>query len=153
MGLVFLSACNSIGDDCREEYNVYVNTAMYHVVYDDQDDEFNTEKLSMPIYLNGIGNAYYIYDSAKVSNFVLILKDDAEMAQFEIADTAAMKDTITVSYKNVEEFISMECGCVINKEIKSVKITTNMLDSVIVEDVNVGYADENNLKLYFKTRQ
>jgi hypothetical protein len=61
-------------------------------------------------------------------------------------------DTIDIYHTNTEEFISLECGCVVSNTIVGVAQTTNRIDSIIVVSPEVNLQSGNNIKIYLSQR-
>ena len=58
-------------------------------------------------------------------------------------------DTIYVRHKNIPFYISMECGTVMYHRIEEVTHTNNLIDSIAIEERNVNFDYNENIKLYF----
>jgi hypothetical protein len=61
-------------------------------------------------------------------------------------------DTIDIYHTNTEEFISLECRCVVSNTIVGVAQTTNRIDSIIVVSPEVNLQSGNNIKIYLSQR-
>lgn len=60
-------------------------------------------------------------------------------------------DTLEFEYDNSIDFVSAECGCVVNHHIKNVKFIHNGIGSVIVTDSTVtNLSDAKNVKIYLE---
>ena len=62
------------------------------------------------------------------------------------------KDTIDFYHTNTEEFISIECGCIVTNVITGVAQTTHHIDSIIVVSPEVDLQSKNNIKIYLSQR-
>ena len=54
--------------------------------------------------------------------------------------------------KNTEEFISIECGCIVKNSIVGVAQTTHRIDSIVVVSPEVNLQSKNNIKIYLSQR-
>ncbi len=150
--VVFLMSSCSAGDDCREDMDVKMNVELYTTAYDEINDEVVINRISLPLTVLGVGLDTLLYDRKTISEFDFYLRDTERETKIAIMDTMMTKDTITLYYENVEEFISLECGCLVKKIIEDVAVTTNMLDSVVIKDKLVTEQEVVNLRLYIKNR-
>jgi hypothetical protein len=63
-----------------------------------------------------------------------------------------MVDTVDFYHVNTEEFISIECGCIVKNSITGVAQTTHHIDSIVVVSPEVNLQSKNNVKIYLSQR-
>ena len=61
-------------------------------------------------------------------------------------------DTIDFYHTNEQEFISLECGCIVTNSLVGVAQTTNRIDSVVIVSPEVNLQSGNNIKIYLSQR-
>jgi hypothetical protein len=61
-------------------------------------------------------------------------------------------DTIDFYHINNEDFISLECGCIVTNTLVGVAQTTNRIDSIVVVSPDVNLQSNNNIKIYLNQR-
>ena len=61
-------------------------------------------------------------------------------------------DTIDFYHTNEQEFISLECGCIVTNSLVGVAQTTHRIDSVVIVSPEVNLQSENNIKIYLSQR-
>ncbi|MFI3297458.1 MAG: DUF6452 family protein [bacterium] len=154
--ILLFAACT--GDDiCREDLDRGMYANLYKMVYDDDLEQMAAESYSVQMSVNGVGNDSIIYDET-LSTLYLPLQKFGDTTSFALTTTfmdedsvyTIYNDTIHVYHTNEEEFVSLECGCAIMNTINSIAITTNVLDSVIIENSLVTSSSSNNIKIYLK---
>ena len=57
-------------------------------------------------------------------------------------------DTVTIKYKNITEFLSLDCGYIRTHEIDSVISTRNFIDSITILNQKVGTIYVENIKIH-----
>ena len=117
------------------------------------------EKYSIPISLNGLGCDSLLYDSIYTSTLNIPLKKLDTISSFVLTTTIQVDtnyviatDTIDFYHTNVEEFISLECGCIVTNSIVGVAQTTHHIDSIVVVSPEVNLQSENNIRIYLSQR-
>lgn len=150
-----LTSCAS-NDECRENIEVNLNAKNFVVSYDESQEKMVPRTVTLPLQISGLDNDSLLYNST-ISSFKLPLNKLKTSSSFILTLTQTnddeisyVIDTISIEYKNIEEFISLECGCVVNATIDKVSHTINAIDSIIIESIEVERNLTNNLKVYFK---
>ncbi len=60
-------------------------------------------------------------------------------------------DTLVLSYTNLVEFVSAECGCLTTHRLKDVKFLHNGIGSVsVVDSIVTNLSDAKNIKIYLE---
>lgn len=156
--LLGLVSCTS-GDSCMQELNISMKAEVYRMVFDSSIEQFVPEKYSLPITVYGVGRDSLLYDATSTSTFNLPLQKLDTISSFVFTtampvetDYIFQTDTIDIYHTNTEEFISLECGCVVSNTIVGVAQTTNRIDSIIVVSPEVNLQSGNNIKIYLSQR-
>lgn len=66
-------------------------------------------------------------------------------------DDDAFNDTLTFSYTSSPFFASEQCGAMLNYEIKNLRYTDHIIESVEITDSLVTNTDRERIKVYFRT--
>jgi hypothetical protein len=95
-------------------------------------------------------------DSTTLSEIYLPLRANATTTSYAVTRWAylnnaavAFHDTITIAYRPVEFFHSIECGAMYNFDISKVTTTTAAIDSVVLVTPLVTNAITPALRIYF----
>lgn len=156
--LVGLMSCNT-EDNCMQELNFSMKAEIYRMVFDASIEQFVPEKYSIPVSLNGLGRDSLLYDSTYTSTLSIPLKKLDTISSFVLTTTIQVdtnyvitSDTIDFYHTNTEEFISIECGCIVKNSIVGVAQTTHRIDSIVVVSPEVNLQSKNNIKIYLSQR-
>lgn len=156
--LLCLVACSS-GDSCMQELKYSLKAEIYRMSYDTSIEQFVPEKYSLPITLYGVGRDSLLYNSTSTSTLNLPLQKLDTISSFvmittmmEDSTTISIMDTIDFYHTNKEEFISLECGCIVKSTIIGIAQTTNRIDSIVVVSPEVNLQSGNNIKIYLSQR-
>lgn len=136
-----------------------------HTCYDRQSSvplaQFynNGAKASLPgLSVRGLGapNDSVLIDSSNVTDMYLPLPVNDTVASFRLwryvtdeeGNKSIVDDTLSLTYRPIAYFASRECGAMYNYELHRVTVTSNMFDSVGVEQWLVSNLDVPSLILY-----
>lgn len=153
-----LMACSS-DDNCMQDLMFSMKAEVYRMVFDASIEQFVPEKYSLPISLCGLGKDSLIYDSQNTSSLNIPLQKLDTISSFVFTTTIQVDtnyitttDTIDFYHTNEQEFISLECGCIVTNSLVGVAQTTHRIDSVVVVSPEVNLQSENNIKIYLSQR-
>ena len=156
--LIGLMSCNS-DDNCMQELNFSMKAEIYRMVFNTTIEQIVPEKYTVPLSLNGLGRDSLLYDSTYTSTLNIPLQKFDTISSFVLATTiqvdtnyVTMLDTIDFYHANAEEFISIECGCIVKNSITGVAQTTHHIDSIVVVSPKVNLQSKNNIKIYLSQR-
>ena len=156
--LVSLMSCSS-DDNCMQDLNFSMKAEIYRMVFDASIEQFVPEKYLVPISLNGLGRDALLYDSTSTTTLNIPLQKLDSISSFVLTTTIQVdtnyvtkSDTIDFYHTNEEEFISIECGCIVKNSITGVAQTTHHIDSIIVVSPEVNLQSKNNVKIYLSQR-
>ena len=156
--VVGLMSCTS-EENCMQDLKFSMKAEIYRMVFDTSIEQFVPEKYSLPISLNGLGRDSLLYDSTFTSTLNIPLQKLDSISSFVLTTTILVdtsyvttKDTIDFHHTNSEEFISIECGCIVTNLLTGVAQTTHHIDSIIVVSPEVDLQSKNNIKIYLSQR-
>ena len=156
--LLGLISCSS-EENCMQDLNFSMKAEIYRMVFNTSIEQFVPEKYSVPVSLNGLGRDSLLYDSTYTSTLNIPLQKFDTISSFVLATTiqvdtnyVTMLDTIDFYHTNTEEFISIECGCIVKNSITGVAQTTHHIDSIVVVSPEVNLQSKNNIKIYLSQR-
>ena len=156
--VVGLMSCTS-EENCMQDLKFSMKAEIYRMVFDQSIEQFVPEKYSLPISLNGLGRDSLLYDSTFTSTLNIPLQKLDSISSFVLTTTIQVdtsyvttKDTIDFHHANSEEFISIECGCIVTNLLTGVAQTTHHIDSIIVVSPDVDLQSKNNIKIYLSQR-
>ena len=142
-----------------QELNFSMKAEIYRMVFYASIEQFVPEKYSIPVSLNGLGCDSLLYDSTYTSTLSIPLKKLDTISSFVLTTTIQVdtnyvitSDTIDFYHTNTEEFISIECGCIVKNSIVGVAQTTHRIDSIVVVSPEVNLQSKNNIKIYLSQR-
>ncbi len=153
-----LISCSS-EENCMQDLNFSMKAEIYRMVFDASIEQFVPEKYLVPISLNGLGRDALLYDSTSTTTLNIPLQKLDSISSFVLTTTIQVdtnyvtkSDTIDFYHVNEEEFISIECGCIVKNSITGVAQTTHHIDSIIVVSPEVNLQSKNNVKIYLSQR-
>lgn len=156
--LLSLVACSS-GDGCMQELKFSLKADIYRMVFDSSIEQFVPEKYTTLVSLHGIGCDSLLYDSRSTSTLEFPLQKHDTISSFLLTTSLQFDstvvttiDTIDFYHVNTEEFISLECGCIVTNTLVGVAQTTNRIDSIVVVSPDVNLQSKNNIKIYLSQR-
>lgn len=156
--MVSLMSCSS-DDNCMQDLNFSMKAEIYRMVFDMSIEQFVPEKYTVPVSLCGLGRDSLIYDSKNTSTLDIPLQKLDTISSFALTTTVeidsnlvTLTDTIDFYHINEQEFISLECGCIVKNNIIGISQTTNRIDSVVLVSPEVNMQSGNNIKIYLSQR-
>ena len=142
-----------------QELKISMKAEIYRMVFDSSIEQFVPEKYSLPVTVYGVGRDSLLYDTKSTSTLNLPLQKLDSISSFAFISTInrdsnliEIVDTIDIYHTNTEEFISLECGCVVSNTIVGIAQTTNRIDSIVVMSPDVNPQSTNNIKIYLSQR-
>jgi hypothetical protein len=142
-----------------QELKISMKAEIYRMVFDSSIEQFVPEKYSLPVTVYGVGRDSLLYDAKSTSTLNLPLQKLDSISSFAFITTInrdsnliEIVDTIDIYHTNTEEFISLECGCVVSNTIVGIAQTTNRIDSIVVMSPDVNLQSTNNIKIYLSQR-
>ena len=90
-----------------------------------------------------------MYDKKQINVFDLPLRKTKNESQF-VLYANGFYDTLTILHENTDNYLSMECGCVVFANIKEVVPTNNRIDSAIIRIPEVINVKATHVEVYYK---
>lgn len=89
-----------------------------------------------------------LYSNRKsVNKLILPLNKFAEKTRFLITLNKTT-DTITVYHKNLDQYLSLECGCIKVHEIDSIQVTKSYVDSINLRYKQVNTTNAEHIQIF-----
>ena len=63
--------------------------------------------------------------------------------------TSTMRDTIVLEHTNIPFVENIDCGTLMFYKVKSIKYTTNVLDSIVMVNPDINNEEKSNFYLYY----
>jgi len=143
--------CGSDGD-CRQTAVVSLGVDFYKTELNLVTEKFDNKPYSDTLTIFGLGNDSLLYEYTKEDKVRLPLKLFSTQTTYIFERKHLAPDTITFNYENEENFISLECGCLIFHRITDIEHTFYNIDSVVVINNFVADNTGKNIRIYFKNR-
>jgi hypothetical protein len=142
------AGCDS-GYDCALENIAYNCIKFYTVGTDSIEKEYALpEALTVSVMING--------QAAIAVNHVTNAKEiKLPMCYTATCDTVIMNffdsynDTLYIGHSNIPIYQSMECGVIMHHRLTATTSTNVIIDSLAVNETNVNFDNNENIKLYF----
>ncbi|MDP4238888.1 MAG: DUF6452 family protein [Bacteroidota bacterium] len=103
--------------------------------------------------IDSLTGQYHLVDSIlyknkkNISSIDLPLNNNSSQSKFKLKFNTTL-DTMTIYHTNLNDYLSLECGCIKTHSIDTIITTNHFIDSVriIIHDVNTYNAE--NIRLY-----
>ena len=146
--LLLFAGCDS-GYDCALEDVGYSRVKFYTIDSNGAETEYALpEALTVSMMVNG--------ESYIVVNHVTNAKEiKLPMSYTAACDTVIMdfldrySDTLYIGHSNIPIYQSMECGVIMHHRLTTATSTNVIIDSLAVNETNVNFDNNENIKLYF----
>ncbi len=156
---LLLNTSCATDETCTQTKYVKLIAGFYHVNHDDIANintisALNIDSLTVQgLQLDSLTGQYHLVDSLlynnqkNVSSIDLPLNNLAILSRFKLKFNDTL-DTMTIYHTNLNDYLSLECGCIKTHTIDTVTMTNHFIDSVriIIHDVNNINAE--NIRLY-----
>ena len=148
--LFVATACSS--NTCRESISATPEATFYS-----SSTQESISVDSLTVYGVGVPNDSAIIRNSLASQVYLPLRGNEEYCRFvfhyeqrALSDTR-FNDTLTVHYRPVPKFTSVECGAMYFYEIYDCSSTTHLIDSVKLVNGDVSNVEAETVRIYFRT--
>lgn len=132
---------------CRENLTVGLISELREIYYD-QNHQPQLCTVWDSITVQGIGSSDTLYNNTKYAKKLLLpLHTNADTTQYTLTYHGEA-DTITVCHTNAQNFVSVECGCVVDHEIISIDHTTHWIDTIEIIQTAIHRQGESNLYIW-----
>jgi len=155
--LSFLLNVSCTTNTCTQTKYVKLTADFYHVHYNDTTytiSALSIDSLTIQgLKIDSLTGQYHLVDSIlynnqkSVNTIDLPLNNNSTQSKFKLKFDAIL-DTMTIYHTNLNDYLSLECGCIKTHSIDTVITTNHFIDSVriIIHDVNTINAE--NIRLY-----
>lgn len=154
--MVVASACSS-SNTCYESMDSLFRMTMHKQVFDPNLERYVEQDFQTTATISGLGVDSILYYRVTSSQFAVPLcKLDTEsvflIEQIRVIneDTIYAEDTLWVEHVNKQEFVSLECGCATTFDVKEIRHSVNMIDSVKIVAGHIDRTNVNNLKIFVR---
>lgn len=156
-------------ETCTQSKNVILTAGIYHVSYVDSTKTNNYSALSIDsitvqgMKIDTLTGKYHLVDSLLYKNQKsvstidlplnnLLLKSNTSK-KFSTRSTFRIKfnatvDTMTIYHTNLNDYLSLECGCIVTHSIDTVIMTNHYIDSVRIKIHDVNTINAENISFY-----
>lgn len=149
--IIFLSigffSCNT-DETCRKSRTVLLGMDFYLDTINKQTYQVVVQKLTIDsLWVLGENLDKFFYAKQKTNTIKLPLNLFENETSFQMRFNKTT-DTVTIKYKNITEFLSLDCGYIRTHEIDSVISTRNFIDSITILNQKVGTIYVENIKIH-----
>jgi hypothetical protein len=88
-----------------------------------------------------------LYNNSAQSTIYLPLNNFLTYSTFKLK-FKTLSDTMTIYHTNLNDYLSLECGCIVLHKVDTVTITRHFIDSVRITSHNVNTTITENIRLY-----
>ena len=165
VSILLIVSC-ATDDTCTQTKYVTFTADFFHVYYNDTT-KINTiygmsiDSLTIQgLRLDTLTGKYTPVDSILYNNQKLVSKINLPLnnfatrsTKFATSSTFKLKfnttsDTMTIYHTNLNDYLSLECGCIVLHKIDTVTITRHFIDSVRITNHDVNTTNAENIRLY-----
>ncbi len=140
-------SCNS-DDTCRKSRTVLLGMNFYLDTINHLNGRLVVQQLTIDsVWVNGVGIDSMLYNKRATNTVSLPLNSFAEESKFHFRFNT-FTDTITIRHKNINEFLSLECGYIRTHTIDTVFSTRNFIDSISVTKDLVNTIYVENIQIH-----
>jgi hypothetical protein len=142
---------------CNETKYVTFTADLFHVYYNDTTQLRTTYALSDSMTVQGLRldtltRKYtpvdsILYNNTAQSTINLPLNNFLTYSTFKLT-FKTISDTMTIYHTNQNDYLSLECGCIVLHKIDTITITRHFLDSVRITNHVVNTTLGENIRLY-----
>ena len=91
-----------------------------------------------------------LYNNQKVNSINLPLNNNSTVTIFKLKFKNVV-DTMRIYHSNINDYLSLECGCIITHAIDNVTTTNHYIDSARIKIYEVNTIDAENIRIYKDT--
>jgi len=159
ISILLLASC-AIDEQCRQNKTVQLGATFYHITKNQTTGAINRTSLAIDsitiagLMYDTVTNKYIksdsvIYNKSKAkSNIYLPLHKFENASKYEVVFNNVI-DTLTVLHTNINQYLSLECGCMIVHSIDTVLMTNNFkIDSIRIINHDVKTENAENIRIY-----
>ena len=146
--VIIIFSCTT-DEECRKDRYVQLNAKFYTNILNTSTNKYTTSSLTIDsITLKGVDVDSILYkNSKKISSVFLPLNKFKSESKFSVKFNQ-ITDTITILNSNIEQYLSLECGCIKVHTIDTVLTTNHYIDSVKIKVRNVNTIQSEHVQIY-----
>jgi hypothetical protein len=156
VSILLIVSC-ATDDTCTQTKYVTLTADFFHVYYNDTTQLKAIYALSDSLTVQGLRldtlTGKYtpvdsiLYNNSPQSTINLPLNNFSTHSTFKLK-FKTISDTMTIYHTNLNDYLSLECGCIILHKIDTVTITRHFIDSVRITNHDVNTINAENIRLY-----
>ena len=140
-------ACDT-DENCRKDNYIVLKVDFKKAVVDtlgmQRISAFSVDSVT----ISGLDNDSILYNNRKkISSVDLFLNKFADQSYYEISFNDTI-DTLMVWHRNIESYLSFECGCTTTHLVDIIAITGHFIDSISIINYEVNTLNATNIELY-----
>lgn len=158
LSIILIASCAS-DETCNQTKYVKLTANFYHVVFNDTTSIYKTSALGIDsltvqgLTLDSTTGHYRSIDSLIYNNKKGAFTINLPLNNFATSSTFKIKfnttiDTMTIYHANMNDYLSLECGCIVTHSIDTVIMTHHYIDSVKIKIHDVNTINAENIRLY-----
>ena len=142
-----IAACDN-GYDCELNNTSYNNIGFYTIEDGKEQPYAYSAPLSVSLMINGEDRVMinHITDAGEVQ-LPMSYTQDCDTVVFHYEDNLC--DSLYIDHTNNPYYQSMECGTLMFHQIEGVKHTNMWIEKATIENKNVNFEGNENIKIYF----
>ena len=157
MSILLIVSC-ATDDTCTQTKYVTLTADFFHVYHNDTTKTTTIYGMSIDsltiqgLRLDTLTGKYtpvdsILYNNSLESTINLPLNNFATNSTFKLK-FKTISDTMTIYHTNLNDYLSLECGCIVLHKIDTVTITRHFIDSVRITNHDVNTINAENIRLY-----
>jgi len=157
---ILLNVSCSTDETCTQSKYVKFTAGFYHPHFNDTTKVLTVTSLQIDSLTiqgmkydtlthkyNLIDSLLYNNNKSKLSSINLPLNNFATQSMFRFTLNSVV-DTVTIYHTYFNNFLSLECGCIVTHSIDTVITTHHYIDSVQIKIRDVNTTSVENLRIY-----
>ena len=156
---ILLNLSCSTDETCTQTKYVKLTAGFYHVSLNDATKalittSFQIDSISVQgLLFDSVTSKYHLVDSLlfnnnkKLSTINLPLNNFSTQSKFRFTLNSII-DTLTIYHTNLNDYLSLECGCIKTHSIDTVITTHHFIDSVQIKIHDVNTTNGENIRIY-----
>ncbi|NLI71825.1 MAG: hypothetical protein GX361_03740 [Bacteroidales bacterium] len=135
-------------DTCRKSRTVLLGMNFYLDSINSKTNQLVVQNLAIDsLWIKGEGLDKYFYSKESKNSVKLPLNSFAQESKYMMRFNETI-DTVLIKHQNFTEFLSLECGYIRTHKIDTVISTNNFIDSISINQENVGTIYVENIQIH-----
>ncbi len=147
--IVLFVGCNGEDDTCRKPKKVNCKISFFLDTINTKTGNLDKLKRAVDsLWVKGVGIDKYLYKNKKgLSEIILPLNKFQKKSTFAITINTYV-DTIEIVHKNLNEYLSLNCGTIRTYEIDTVYSTKHFIDTILIKNKKVNTFNVEHLQIH-----